>query len=160
MTQPTIIFAHIPKAAGTTLHRIIEQQYHRQEIYSIYSTPLTPEASFEHFTNLTPEQRAQIRILKGHMSFGLHAYIPGPVTYFTLLREPIERVVSFYYYIRQSHQHYLHDHVLAHNLSLQQYIESQLPFQTTISRYACCLGRKGLPMVSVPGLCWTLRGAT
>ena len=125
MERPTIIFAHIPKAAGTTLHRIIEQEYKRQEIYSIYPTPLNPAAGFDHFVNLPLEQRAQIRILKGHLSFGLHSYIPGPVTYFTLLREPTDRVVSFYYYVRQNVQHYLHDHVLAQNLTLRQYLESQ-----------------------------------
>ncbi len=124
MKQPTIIFAHIPKAAGTTLHRIIEQQYQRQEIYSIYPTPLTPDASFTHLVNLSAEQRAQIRVLKGHLLFGLHTCLPRPCTYFTLLREPVDRVVSFYYYVRQNHQHYLHDHMLAQNLSLQQYIES------------------------------------
>jgi hypothetical protein len=125
MEQPVIIFAHIPKAAGTTLHRIIEQQYHRQDIYSIYPTPRNPEGGFSQFVNLPPEQRAQIRIMKGHLLFGLHAYLPGPFTYFTLLREPIDRVISFYYYVRQNAQHYLHQHVLAQNMSLRQYIESQ-----------------------------------
>jgi hypothetical protein len=126
MEQPAIIFVHIPKAAGTTLHRIIEQHYPRQTVYSTNPALLNPEAGIDHFKHLPLEQRAQIRVLKGHLPFGLHEYIPGPSTYFTLLREPVDRVVSFYYYIRQNTRHYLHEQVLARDLTLQQYIESCL----------------------------------
>jgi hypothetical protein len=126
MEPPAIIFVHIPKAAGTTLHRIIEQHYPRQNVYSTNPSLLNPEASIEHFKQLPLERRAQIRMLKGHLPFGLHDYLPGPTTYFTLLREPVDRVVSFYYYVRQSTQHYLHEQVLARDLTLQQYIASCL----------------------------------
>jgi len=124
MQPPAIIFVHVPKAAGTTLHRIIEKHYPRQTVYSTNPSLLNPEASIEHFKQLPLEQRAQIRILKGHLPYGLHDYLPGPSTYFTLLREPVDRVVSFYYYVRQSTRHYLHEQVLARDLTLQQYIES------------------------------------
>lgn len=130
MHPPTIIFLHIPKAAGTTLHRIIEQQYRPKEIYSTYPTTFKPDAGIEAFQALPAARRAEIRLLKGHMPFGLHQYIPGPSTYFTLLREPVERVISFYYFVRHNPTHYLYDHVIARGRTLQEYIESQIALST------------------------------
>jgi hypothetical protein len=126
MDQPVVIFLHIPKAAGTTLNHIIKQNCGTNDVYSIHRGIFDGEDDIEVFKRLSPERRAQIRLLTGHLPFGLHEYLPGPATYFTLLREPIDRVISFYYYVRQNPQHYLHDYTLARDMSLRHYVESRL----------------------------------
>jgi hypothetical protein len=78
----------------------------------------------EAFKELPEGRRRQIRLLKGHMSFGLHEYLPGPSRYFTMTRDPIDRVVSFYYYIRRRPTDLLHKQVTTENIELADFVES------------------------------------
>jgi hypothetical protein len=124
MANQTIVFLHIPKTAGSTLNSIMERQYSRRQFYSLYPTRLYPDGNAKQFHSMSTEQRAQLRLLTGHVGYGFHCELPNPVTYFTLLRDPIERVISFYYYVRRNAGHYLHDYTLAQNLSLPQFVAS------------------------------------
>jgi hypothetical protein len=123
--EQTVIFLHIPKTAGTTLHRIIERHYPPEHVFSL--GPMAQE-SIREFKNLSEARRAEIRMLKGHMGFGLHEFVPGPSTYFTLLREPIDRVISFYYFVCRTHQHYLYDFVQSGHIGLKDFVESHATF--------------------------------
>jgi hypothetical protein len=127
MPDSNIIFLHIIKAAGTTLHRVIEQQYKPQEIYSAYPSLFSPNASIGELANMPAERRAKIRVLKGHVHFGVHVLLTGPSTYFTLLRDPIERVLSYYYFVRQDHKHYLHDYAQTQGTDLRSFILGKSP---------------------------------
>jgi len=120
--EQTIIFLHIPKTAGTTLHRIIERHYPQERIFSLGAIA---QKSIREFKTLNPARRARIRVLKGHMGFGLHEFIPGPSAYFTLLREPIERVISFYYFVHRNHEHYLYDFVQSDDIGLKEFTENR-----------------------------------
>lgn len=122
--QPTVIFLHIPKAAGSTLHTIIERQYPSDTIYTI--DPSRVEESVDEFKSLPVSQRRRIRVLKGHMSFGLHRYLPGPTTYITILRDPVDRIVSHYHFVLRSPTHYLHDAVKSKQMTLAEYAQSAL----------------------------------
>ena len=42
-----------------------------------------------------------IRLVAGHVDFGLHRYLPGECRYFTMLRDPVERILSQFHYISQ-----------------------------------------------------------
>jgi hypothetical protein len=119
-----IIFLHLPKTAGLTLHNIIERQYTPQNIHTI--DPSGVMESVQAFKNLSAERRAEIHLLKGHMNFAseLHKSLPEPVTYFTLLRNPIDRVISHYYFTRSLINHHLNE--LVSNTSLQELLEQDL----------------------------------
>ncbi len=122
-----IIFLYIPKTAGTTLHRIIERQYAPEDIISF-----GPDAhqSIADFKALSLERRVQIRMLKGHMAFGLHRYFPAdrhrPV-YFTLMRDPIERVISHYYHVLRDPTHYLYPYTEEGQLGIADFLKSKVP---------------------------------
>jgi hypothetical protein len=117
-----VIFLHIPKAAGSTLHPIIERQYEPAEIWTVDGAHV--RESIETFKQLSEAERGRIRVLKGHMSFGLHRYLLRPATYVTLLREPIDRIISHYTYVRRHPAHDLHEQVVSRNMSLQDYVSS------------------------------------
>jgi hypothetical protein len=104
--RQAVVFLHIPKTAGSTLNSIITRQYRARDIYSIDGKRVME--SMEEFKQLPKNELEKIKLLRGHMYFGLHEYLPMPSTYITIFREPIERAISTYYYIRREtiHQHY------------------------------------------------------
>ncbi len=100
----TVIFLHIPKTAGTTLNQILQRQYPRQTAFFMGANA---QASIDQYKDLDTERKSDIRLIAGHMSFGFHRFVPNPALYFTFLRDPIKRVLSFYRYVMNSEQHYL-----------------------------------------------------
>ena len=117
MAQPankpskTVIFLHVPKAAGTTLNRIIDRNYRRDGIYSILGAATPESGTLEEFRRLPARRRASFRLIRGHFAFGIHALIPRPSTYVTLLRNPRDRVLSHYFHALRQPDNHLHRHV-------------------------------------------------
>jgi len=119
MKQPseTAIFLHVPKAAGTTLNRIIDRHYRRDEIYSILGVATPQSGTLEELRRLPARQRASIRLVRGHFAFGIHDMLAGPSTYFTLLRNPRDRVLSHYFHALRQPDNHLHRYVNGLTLS-------------------------------------------
>ena len=118
--QPTAIFLHIHKTAGTTLHAILDRQYEPAAVYNIDAKG----HNFDHFANLSQPQYEKITLLKGHMDYGLHEFLPQSAAYFTFLREPIERVISYYFFIQRTPQH--PHHQAANELNLYDFANQQI----------------------------------
>ena len=85
---------HIPKTAGRTLRSILEKNYSKDEVIRTYSTK-----QIERFQSLSKNEKDQIKLIIGHNYFGMHEHLDGPFSYITMLRDPIERVLSLYYFI-------------------------------------------------------------
>ena len=101
-----LVFIHIPKAAGTSLREVIARQY-PPDVQLATDAPIT----------LTAEQRRRVRVLVGHVPFGAQAQLASPVQVITMLRHPVDRVVSLYYYVRCRPNHPLGPYV--HGRSLE-----------------------------------------
>jgi hypothetical protein len=125
MHDTTAIFVHIPKTAGTTLARIIARQYPPRARMLVERH----DEGVREFQALPEARRAEIRLLRGHIPYGLHADCPRPATYFTLLREPIDRLVSYYYFVQREPQHYLHDYANTPGMTLKRYVEDRVSLQ-------------------------------
>jgi hypothetical protein len=93
-----LIFVHIPKCGGTTLH-------------SLLNTALN--GNYYHFY---PENKLPLNIQSlsgggGHQPFGstpLHTQDEKDVFYITLMREPLSRLLSLYKHIIRNRHHNLH----------------------------------------------------
>jgi hypothetical protein len=120
LQNKAVLFLHVHKTAGTTLHRIIEKEYSPFRIYTIEGRRI--EWSIDHFKNLPERRRAALRVVKGHMSFGLHELLPQPSTYITFLRDPIERCISSYAYSKGNRLNPLHGRINRENLDLAQFL--------------------------------------
>jgi len=121
----TLIFLHIPKVGGITLSKILERHYSRAQT-------LTFDAGDDQktrFEAIPAAQRARYRLIKGHFYFGLHHLVPGPSVYITLLRNPIERVLSFYHYARSDADHYLYDVLTTTGLDLKGPLSQDLSLE-------------------------------
>ena len=117
----TVIFMHIPKAAGSTLHSVLTRCYRRNETFNVKGAR-SPEVA--EFAASRIEDRVRIRLVKGHLLFGFHKYLPRPSTYITILRDPVDRVISHYYYVMRRPHHRLYETVTSANMSLEEYVES------------------------------------
>jgi hypothetical protein len=119
-----LLFLHVPKAAGTTLHSVIERQYSPEVTFTISGSD--SPSGIKEFMALPPEEKDKIRLLKGHMPYGLHTQLSVPSTYITMLRDPVDRVVSHYYFVLKTASHYLHNEVVSKKMSLADFVESGL----------------------------------
>jgi hypothetical protein len=118
-----LIFFHIAKTAGTTLHTILSRNFSPDTIMSMdYGN--NPQCVNE-FKHLAAKQKTKLRYLHAHMvPFGIHEHIPRVSAYIVLLRDPVERVLSEYFYIRRMEAHPLHHLVISKNIGLDDFISS------------------------------------
>ena len=103
------LFLHLPKTAGTTLKTCIYDEYAVEDGWTrgwvrdgIYYFPYGfRKAKRPRFTRAVRETlgRDDVRAVVGHFWFGLHRLVPRPSFYVTLLRDPVERVVSLYHHL-------------------------------------------------------------
>jgi hypothetical protein len=91
-----LVFLHIPKTAGTTLRKIIERQYPRHLIFNV-DGPLDRRR----FYDLPEAARRRLRVVQGHVGYGIHTHLFVPVDYITMLRHPVELVTSMYYFFKK-----------------------------------------------------------
>jgi len=120
MADKAIIFLHIPKTAGTTLNRIIEWQYHPAAIFTI--DPHRFRATAARFETFSKERRRRFRAVRGHLFYGIHDYLPQGATYITMLREPVSRLLSSYYFILRRPLHPLHAKLKGEGLGVEELI--------------------------------------
>lgn len=84
-----LIFLHIPKTGGNTLASVLYNQYHyKKEVHSLYLK--------DHLQD--DIDLGQVKLIVGHHPFGIHTRIPKPCQYITMVREPVDRTISDYYF--------------------------------------------------------------
>ncbi|MCS4122725.1 sulfotransferase family 2 domain-containing protein [Salinibacter ruber] len=91
----TDVFLHISKTGGTSL------SFPLRRIYGFWKTHHIGNQDHDgvrptSYCALSESEKERIRLIKGHVFYGLHEYCPGGSRYFTLLRNPVERVASFH----------------------------------------------------------------
>ena len=126
-----LIFLHVAKTGGLTLGGILNRQFAPEQILTAdfgateSALGLWSDAPFgARFASLSPEQQSNTAYLAGHFMFGVHRRFAKPARYITMLRNPVDRVVSSYYYLLSRPEIPVHDTIVRNNLSLVDYIES------------------------------------
>ena len=89
------IHLHIPKTGGTTLRDIIQRQYRSEKILMIPKL----EESENILKEVSTSQINQLKLIQGHLKYGIHNHFYRRAKYFAIIRDPINRVLSTYYYV-------------------------------------------------------------
>lgn len=93
-----IVFVHIPKTGGMTFYSMIREIYKPAELHKI-----NPAAeSVERYKSLSQAIKDKLKVIYGHMDYGLRDLLPPGSSYITLMRHPVERVISHYHYVRRT----------------------------------------------------------
>ena len=117
-----LIFLHIPKNAGSSTHSILGKVYADHETANLFGSKDSDE-EISAFISKEKCEKKGIKLLKGHMPFGMHNYIEQSSKYFTLIREPVGRLISQYNYILR-HDHNPHyTQIVNEKLSIADIIE-------------------------------------
>lgn len=119
--DPIAVFIHIPKTAGTTLNLVIERQYKPKNIVTIH----TPQENLEAVTTIRSDRaihKQTIKAVKGHTFLGWHELLSQPCTYFTLLRDPVERFISNYFFLLRKEGHPVGQKLVEQQVSLEDFV--------------------------------------
>lgn len=86
-----IVFTHIPKTAGSFFQKkFIEANVPPNKSYTT--------AGLRQFVRQSSDC---YRLFYGHIPYGVHLLTPRTVKYITILRDPIDRAISFYYSMKE-----------------------------------------------------------
>jgi hypothetical protein len=104
------------KTAGTTLNYILENQFYAHEV--------CPAFHWDELLLETKENLQQYKLFRGHFYYSLQSLLQKDLIYMTFLRNPLERVLSHYYYAQREPNYYIQPQVNEHYETLQKFIEA------------------------------------
>ena len=87
-----LIFLHIPKTAGQSIHEAL--------VKSFGSANVCPARNNDQLNSMTITELNRFKVFSGHFDWVTFDCLHGPKYVFTVLREPQERILSFYFYLR------------------------------------------------------------
>lgn len=116
-----LLFEHVPKCGGSSMSDYFRRHYVVSATFDRYGA--RPHEQ-EEFLALPEPRRHAYEFVLGH---GVHPLLehcdPGIVAV-TILREPVARIVSHYYFVKATPGHYLHGRMMADKMTLRDYAAS------------------------------------
>jgi len=119
-----VLFDHLPKCGGASLNRYLGTHYPRRKTFSLDGQ--NPSLSVNKFKSLSERDRYGYDLIKGHLAHELLDYIYPECLKVTVLREPLDRIISHYYYAKRTPSHYLYSKIHQSGMGLEEYATSNL----------------------------------
>jgi hypothetical protein len=123
-----LIFVHVPKACGTTLIKLLARWFPADAIYSIGTRPRAEVV--RDLVAINGSEHTRIQFVAGHAAFGLHEVLAQPADYITVLRDPVERLVSHFHYARRNPRHPLHEQLVRGEMGIVDLARRRANLQT------------------------------
>lgn len=104
-----VVFLHIPKTAGISFRRMLKQRLLLWPPWKYFESRealryIRVGGFAERLAGLestAPEGRRAVKYWEGHFGYGIHELFAGPVSYLTLVRDPVERALSTYRHLQR-----------------------------------------------------------
>jgi hypothetical protein len=122
-------FVHVMKTGGATLRQHIYSNYERGEVFPVPTfDDMDRTWLLEYLLSLSPERRATLRGYMGHYPYVASQLIDlDPVT-FTVLRDPVERTISYLKHCKRYHDHH-------RDLTLEQIYRDDFTFACFVENH-------------------------
>ena len=114
-----VVFSHVPKTAGTSLENILAKNFRFADVIHINAPDLNQ------CPQLLRLKKNPYQLICGHHPIHgqLYGLLPSVKTFhLTMLRNPIDRVLSYYNYIQGKTDNPMHEHAIG--VGLEQFIEN------------------------------------
>lgn len=95
-----VVFLHLPKTAGSSMRSVFYHQVGRERVVRVNRAD--PMETVGELRRLSVADQRNVAAIVGHMGYGIHEALGVPCTYVTMLRHPVERVLSLYAYLSRS----------------------------------------------------------
>ena len=105
-----IFFLHIPKTAGTSLYKSLEQKFPLESVLKVDDRDLP-----YYFNNLRLSDMAHIQFCRQHASYHYRWNFPKKPKIITMLRNPVNRAYSFYKHVCSIKHHKLYNQLAANS---------------------------------------------
>lgn len=101
-------FLHVMKTGGATFRQHLVANFGQDQIYPHLEADLAkdlyrPSYDVDYLLALPPERREQVRAYMGHFPFAAIAMFGEPVTTLTILRDPVDRTLSWLKHSKRLH---------------------------------------------------------
>lgn len=117
MTELPLYYLHIPKTAGTSLISFLDNQFDPSEI--------CPAQLLPDLFDLPRSGLSRYKFFRGHLWHGLNTYLNKDLAYITMLRDPVQRTVSWYSHVCREPHAYRHDRAVNENWSLLDFVTDE-----------------------------------
>ena len=115
-----IFFDHLPKCGGTTLNHYLVSHFPQRKIFFVDS-----ESSIKLFQESPESFRFNFDFIFGHNASEIIDFVNPDCFKVTMFRNPIDRVYSYFHYVKKTQEHPLHASFLESEISLKQYALSE-----------------------------------
>lgn len=132
-----LVFFHAQRTAGSALRHIFIEGCGHENVYTTHTIP-----DYKHWPELSDEQLRPYKVFAGHSNF-CEMQTDRRLLYVTLLRNPVYRAASLYFYCQRKDGHALRE--LANSTDMDEFYRQGSKLKPKYFRNTMCLRTCGKP---------------